>query len=610
MFESVAQPRRQYPSLVVTCPLQLLIYMFLSLSFVTTALSSQAVAKTEDYSYQGTLSFDIRQVPFSRFGSYLSISNLQQYQNQLRKNGIYLRTMHGGGQDVLRFEMLHDGQSVPFSTTATPTLLTFSSSFGTVEIVFDGPDRLRVRGKGVGLKCIAEDGWTVPYPNNGLELNTDVVKYLFLPIRGEVHLGAAANSSGAQEPAVLYSATGQDGFEFEIDGYTTGWIRHAIAKTFSVVWQDAITDYAAWLREMPTVPARLGRGAELAAYVNWESVVEPSGNLKRPTMLMSKNWMASVWSWDHTFNAMALAEGNPKLAWDQFMLPFDIQNDSGDLADKWDAESISWEWSKPPVHGWVLARLMKDGVVRNKQQLQEIYGPLVKWTEWYFTYRDTNGNGIPEYRHGNESGWDNSTVFLDGEPLESPDLCAELVLQMETLADLATRLGKPAEAKAWREHSDRLLNNTINHFWRGNRFVAYGAFGGKEIDSKSLLLLMPIMLGHRLPPSVRSIMVADVKRRLSQSPHGIPTEPIDSSLYTPDGYWRGPIWAPSTMLIVDGLDDMGEHALAREIEERFCEMAQANGMAENYDAVTGQSLRDPAYTWSSSVFLIFAHNLR
>jgi len=32
-----------------------------------------------------------------------------------------------------------------------------------------------------------------------------------------------------------------------------------------------------------------------------------------------------------------------------------------------------------------------------------------------------------------------------------------------------------------------------------------------------------------------------------------------------------------------------------------------SGFAENYDALTGEARRDPAYTWTSSVFLILAH---
>ena len=63
---------------------------------------------------------------------------------------------------------------------------------------------------------------------------------------------------------------------------------------------------------------------------------------------------------------------------------------------------------------------------------------------------------------------------------------------------------------------------------------------------------------------------------------GPATESPRSSYYEDDGYWRGPIWAPTTYLLWDGLRRQGEGALAREIAQRFCALANAHGMAENF----------------------------
>jgi glycogen debranching enzyme len=84
---------------------------------------------------------------------------------------------------------------------------------------------------------------------------------------------------------------------------------------------------------------------------------------------------------------------------------------------------------------------------------------------------------------------------------------------------------------------------------------------------------------------------------------------VDSEDYTSDGYWRGPIWAPSTYLIHEGLADSGRPDLAETIARRFCDTIADAGMAENFDALTGQGLRDRAYTWTSSVFLLLAEDL-
>ena len=78
------------------------------------------------------------------------------------------------------------------------------------------------------------------------------------------------------------------------------------------------------------------------------------------------------------------------------------------------------------------------------------------------------------------------------------------------------------------------------------------------------------------------------------------------ALYEADGYWRGPIWAPSTVLIEDGLRRAGHTALADTISERFRHLCETSGFAENFDARTGAGQRDRAYTWTASAYLILS----
>ncbi|WP_423739437.1 MGH1-like glycoside hydrolase domain-containing protein [Cryobacterium zongtaii] len=80
----------------------------------------------------------------------------------------------------------------------------------------------------------------------------------------------------------------------------------------------------------------------------------------------------------------------------------------------------------------------------------------------------------------------------------------------------------------------------------------------------------------------------------------------DSAEYEADGYWRGPIWAPSTAIIEDGLRRAGQVGLADLISERFRGLCERSGFAENFDALTGEGLRDRAYTWTASCYLTLA----
>lgn len=354
----------------------------------------------------------------------------------------------------------------------------------------------------------------------------------------------------------------------------------------------------------------MAAAVDYAAYVTWSCVVAPSGHLQRPAMYMSKNAMASIWSWDNCFNALALARHAPALAWDQLMVMLDLQDPSGAVPDLANDRFVSWSFCKPPVYGWALARLAEVPGLLTETRLAEIYAPLCRVTEWWFRHRDDNGDGMPQYNHGNECGWDNSTVFRALPPIDAPDLAAYLVIQMEFLAHAAAKLGREDESSAWQAHSERLLAQMLALFWRKDRFVARQSLTGEEIDCDSLLLFVPLLLGKRLPPDVIAALVARLRRPgCFITEHGLASESTSSQFYEPDGYWRGPLWGAPMVMLVEGLAAVGETELAADLRRRFCALVAARGLAENYDALTGAPLRDRAFTWTASAFLLLAAEL-
>ena len=88
--------------------------------------------------------------------------------------------------------------------------------------------------------------------------------------------------------------------------------------------------------------------------------------------------------------------------------------------------------------------------------------------------------------------------------------------------------------------------------------------------------------------------------------HGVASESPQSAAYEPDGYWRGPIWAPTTYLVIEGLRACGRSDLAEAAATGFLDTVRRGGFAENFEATTGLPLRDRGYSWSASVFLILA----
>lgn len=341
-------------------------------------------------------------------------------------------------------------------------------------------------------------------------------------------------------------------------------------------------------------------------YNLWSSFVRARDVYPYDAVLMSKKFMSSLWSWDHCFNALALSQIDGQAALEQFLIPFAHQDANGALPDLLNPNmEVLFTFTKPPIHGWCFSLLM-DAHPYPADVLERVYGYLEKWTGWWLEFRDPDRDGIPDYPHGNDSGWDNSTLFDEGYFIESPDLPAFLILQMGCLARIAAKLGRPAAEKEWKEKAEDLKRKWYAHSWNGRRFAAKQSVSHQSSENpSSLLSLMPIVLGKELDAD-KMEKLADILEKDFLTPNGPATEALNSPDYQSDGYWRGPIWAPSTYLIADGLRRGGYRELAGRIARGFCNMVKniARGNYENFDAVTGQGLCAPGYTWTASVYLL------
>ncbi len=90
--------------------------------------------------------------------------------------------------------------------------------------------------------------------------------------------------------------------------------------------------------------------------------------------------------------------------------------------------------------------MMKVRGLLTEKRLKEVYRPLCRWTDWWMSDRDADGDGLPEYHHGNDSGWDNGDDLRRRLPGHLARPARLPVVQMDVLADLATRLGRERDA--------------------------------------------------------------------------------------------------------------------------------------------------------------------
>lgn len=560
------------------------------------------------------LDLDIAAVPFSRFGSYIAISRLEgaQHARTGLVDGVWLRCVHGDASyEVMLLELVENGVPIPCEAFLTASCLTLRSITGHADVCFPTKNTVRLRVRGNRLRLTGRtfrNHGAIPEPDGNWVFNmaASFRSYRLIPISGHFTMDAPWMTKRCEHMvAELWTSDGKAA-EMAIEELT--WMRpvQAHSATFHTLASKVQAEFERFCEPFLACPAPLRTAAVKAAYLDWSSVVHANRLLKRPAMYMSKNRMTNVWAWDHAFNALAVCLSDPDLAWDQLMVIFDHQDESGQIPDFVNDVRFLTCFVKPPIHGWILTRMIEFSGTLPPDRLAQAYNMLSRWTDWWFRFRNPDEDGLPVYWHGNDSGWDNGSVFDVTLPLKAPDLAAFLVVQMDFLADQAGRLKRCEEAERWRARSNATLHALLDTLWDGTRFRCISAVTHKAAaTSDSVFGCLPIVLGRRLPDDVRKALAAEIRRHLTE--WGPATEHPDSSVYDSDGYWRGPIWAPLTMILVDGLRAAGETELARDIAGRFCKLCDKSGFAENFDANTGAPLRDRGYTWTSSVFLVLAN---
>ncbi|MBU5442512.1 amylo-alpha-1,6-glucosidase [Paenibacillus sp. MSJ-34] len=553
---------------------------------------------------------DLSSVPFSRYGSYFAVSFAKE------TNQLFLRDLHGGDEapsNIFVLDLLRGEEAVEYDLEATETKLRMVHRHNPseyAELCIGDENVVHCRLHGAALKLTAVKtryDSLMPCGRNQWEyhLYSKEIKLMFTLLQGDIDVRAPWRTVGNDKIEMVLNPGGGDGL-LAIESYRTVW-RKTEYDDFDRAHARAERHFQQWLERMPPVPSRYEPSRRLAAYITWSCVVRPEGRLIDYAMYMSKNWMFNIWSWDNCFNAMMLSGRDPELALAQFEIFMAHQDDSGVYADFINDKFCSFNCCKPPIHAWAFAQMRRRNERFNDRAVvARMYDSLVRATNYWLSFRRPDPARLPLYHHGNDSGWDNASIFHEGIPVEAPDLAAHLIRQMDILSGMAAELERADEAQAWKGKADELCELLMSRLYKDGRFVARYAPEDRVIENRdSLILCMPLIVGYRLPRDVvRSL--ARVLADKFEATYGLCTESYRSPLYRENGYWLGPIWAPVAYLFIDALRDNGYNEFATRLAAKFMDLTLAGGMAENFDPFSGQGLVDPAFTWTSSVFLMLA----
>jgi len=593
---------------------KLFISLFLVFS-VLTCLSQSLEVNNRNGSQN--LNFDIRNVPFSYRGSYLTVSGLVDYfgYNQHRgadPDGLILRNITKGGWSSNESKMIIkpvDNDKFDFSwVKATPSQIEVKNSRGLMEICFENKNVLRFSGKkfpiaftplnGGSLVILNERQFRIwPYGN---------YSYMFTILKGQMKYsgegGREVDCYGKLTITVEPDTNGD--FDLAVEEFYDEWVPRSYTLNFNQCMQNTSKVFNQWLLKFPPVKPEYVAARDLAAYIQWSSLVSARGLNKREAGLVSKNWYVGIWNWDHCHSAIGLALSHPDVAWNDYVCMFDHQSEMGSFPDLFNDFSEMWNYHKPSVYGWVLKYMLHNSNLVNDSLLRSMYIPLKHLSEFWLKYRANNGNSLPQFYNSSE-GWDVSTPYDAGLPLETPELAAFLIVQMDLLAEIAQKTGLSNDADLWKNRSDKMLELLISRLWTGEKFVSKRT--GTDIynqNSECLNSYEPLILGEKLPLDIRRKMIARLKQEGEfLTPYGLSYESLKSPGFDLKVYTRHNIWSHHMMVIIDGLIACGEDIFAKEVAKRYCDHLAKNGFSEMINSLTGENENDPAYAATAGVYL-------
>lgn len=226
------------------------------------------------------------------------------------------------------------------------------------------------------------------------------------------------------------------------------------------------------------------------------------------------------------------------------------------------APVLSLDALNHPVIAW--AEMESYKITGDKARLKTVYPPLVKYYEVFQKYlRQGNGLYITDW-----ASLDNSPrnpMMRNGGT--GVDISAEMVMFANDLAEMATIIGKPADAKKYEREATALAALINRKMWNAEKKFYFDlTLDEKQIEIRTIAgfwtLLGKVASKEQAKALADELNNPQTFKRL----HQVPTLAANEKKYDVLGdQWRGGVWSPTNTMVIKGLESYGYHEQSRAI---------------------------------------------
>ena len=526
--------------------------------------------------------------PFSRRGSYLGFFMDPNGVELFGKPKLYISNVRGNGPyRQIQAQIIQDGQPLPTVISTTESEVILESTAGSFRFCIGERKFIRIKGTdGLTLRLTPKvggfGGLVMDMKDGTWQFSFNTTTALLIPFTGKLEGRAAMSGSLAGALSASFDIAPDENGVVDV-GIEEYFIPDAVHRPLEEYpsYEECVRSYQeefdAFCDEVcPNIPEPWEEMRRKALWIIFGLMVEPDGGetiFKHSMIKMLHGTFEHVSGWQQAMHIICLSEHAPKLCWTILRGLFDYQDANGRIADiimdaNWARNAL-----KPPIQGialhWLLDNDPKLSAV-SREDAMHIYKGMVRWSEYFFTCRDLNRDGIMENAGAMETGWEDAPYFNVGFPLASPDMNAYLAIQLEAQARLGRLLGQDeAECAAFEAQSKALIERIIKNCWDGEKWYAYNSETGKRSNTNTISLMGALILGKRLP---EDIMEKTIRRLMEKdkylTPFGFASEAVDSPYFN-HAFAQGSIIPPAQLIFCLALEACGRFDLAREAGLRY-----------------------------------------
>ena len=317
-------------------------------------------------------------------------------------------------------------------------------------------------------------------------------------------------------------------------------------------------------------------------YKTWELAFR---NLRRPSMFSGfvSNYIdtafnGEIFMWDSVFILMFGRYGSRSFNFQGTLDNFySHQYKDGYICREMEQDTCKEAFTRfdpcatgPDVMAWSEWEYFKN--YGDKERLARVFPCLMAYHEWmeeFHTWPDgtywSSGLGcgmdnLPRQQPGYDVAYSHGhMVWIDA--------CLQALMNCKILIEMGKVLGRETDTKGLEEERDRLLQVVNEKLWDDETAFYYDLWRSGEWNNVKHLGAYWALLAEAVPEENADRFISHLTNKNEfATPCMLPALSADHPSFSPEGgYWCGGVWAPTSYMVLKGLDTYGKYELSHRI---------------------------------------------